>query len=352
MSCVRFGGVTCGGHLSEFFCRLPPACVVQANLHFGPQNDPWQRSKGGRRILKTTLACLYGAISRQTGNMPPAQEHMSALSPADIPSRIGEHFAVVRFLGRGTFGSVVEAVDERTGAAVAIKLEVMDAKFPQLYYEFRVMSELGGNPGFLKPEGFSSQDKFNYLIVKKLPATLESIRVSQRGTLPLLLLGRIGNQILQRLRVLHTAGFAYRDIKPENFMVDQDIVYIIDFGLVKRVQDPHTDAHIPCVYPKAANGTARFMSTRSHNRITQSRRDDLEAFVYMMIFLAHGELPWSGVTGTPEEIEEQIVAFHAATTPETLCAGLPPCFIDTLRYAKGLEFEEVPDFELLFTWWL
>jgi len=39
-------------------------------------------------------------------------------------------------------------------------------------------------------------------------------------------------------------------------------------------------------------GTPRYASKNSHNGVSQSRRDDLEAIGHLAIFLAKGRLPW------------------------------------------------------------
>lgn len=48
----------------------------------------------------------------------------------------------------------------------------------------------------------------------------------------------IGLQILDRLEILHNAGWVYRDIQPENFVMGLEnkspIVHMIDFGKCKR----------------------------------------------------------------------------------------------------------------------
>lgn len=45
---------------------------------------------------------------------------------------------------------------------------------------------------------------------------------------------------------------------------NQNIVYIIDFGLAKRFRDPKTGLHIPYRDGKSLIGTARYASIFTH----------------------------------------------------------------------------------------
>lgn len=102
--------------------------------------------------------------------------------------------------------------------------------------------------------------------------------------------------MIDRVKTLHDHGFLHRDIKPENFIMGQGdnyhTCYIIDFGLCKQWLDPVTGTHIPFAEKKQLTGTARYTSINTHLGIEQSRRDDLEAISYMLIYYINGSLPW------------------------------------------------------------
>ncbi len=139
---------------------------------------------------------------------------------------------------------------------------------------------------------------------------------------------------------MHAKNFVHRDIKPDNFLVgtgkNSDRVYLIDYGLAKKYRDPRTGLHMPYKDNKSLTGTARYASINTHLGIgilridfkrfliEPSRRDDLEAIGYVLIYLLKGTLPWQGLkASTKKEKYERIMEKKIATPIETLCQGAP-----------------------------
>ena len=68
---------------------------------------------------------------------------------------------------------------------------------------------------------------------------------------------------------------------------------MIDFGLAKRYKCPKTDEHIKHKLKIGVTGTARYASLNAHEQYEQSRKDDLEAIGFVLIYFAkEGYLPW------------------------------------------------------------
>jgi casein kinase 1 len=127
---------------------------------------------------------------------------------------------------------------------------------------------------------------------------------------------------------LHSRHIIHRDIKPDNFLIGtgkkKHQLYIIDFGLAKRFRDPKTGEHIPYKDGKSLTGTARYASTYTHLGIEQSRRDDLEAIGYVLMYLNRGDLPWQGLRAkNKKEKYQKIMEKKISTSLEDLCKTYP-----------------------------
>ena len=249
-------------------------------------------------------------------------------------------------LGSGAFGDVYGGRDVRTGASVAVKIESAEAECPQLVYESRVMQELQSAPGIPRNYWFGRHGQYNVLVMQRLGKCLGSEDTAEIDVPAAL---HIATEALLRLQTLHTAGIAHRDIKPENFVFGtgkhKRTLYIIDFGLCKRVVNISTGRHIEHRRGKHISGTPRYASIRMHDGEEQSRRDDLESLGYVLVFLLKGALPWQGLS--PHNNYQATGDVKRHTPISTLCTGLPSAFEALITYARNLKFSSMPDYRYL-----
>ena len=162
----------------------------------------------------------------------------------------------------------------------------------------------------------------------------------------------IGIQMLDRLEFIHSKNIIHRDIKPDNFVLGLDnkshIIYILDFGLSKKFRSSRTHQHIKFSVNKKLIGTARYASINALKGCEQSRRDDLEAIGYVLLYFLRGSLPWQGLhVNKGEDRYKKILQKKKGTSAEDLCKGFPNEFVEYINYTRNLEFEADPDYKFL-----
>ena len=162
----------------------------------------------------------------------------------------------------------------------------------------------------------------------------------------------VGIQMLDRLEFIHFKNMIHRDIKPDNFVIGSEnkshIIYILDFGLSKKFRSTKTHEHIKFSINKKLTGTARYASINSLKGCEQSRRDDLEAVGYVLMYFLRGSLPWQGLhVNRGEDRYKKILQKKKGTSAEELCKGFPSEFVEYINYTRNLEFEADPDYNYL-----
>ena len=257
-----------------------------------------------------------------------------------------------RLLGKGSFGKIYAGVNKTTGDEIAIKLEPLNTEQPQLVYEYKIYKYLQNGFGIPRVYECSKDKKYTILIMDLLGESLEKKFNQCNRKFSLLTVLMIMEQLVSRIEFIHSKNLLHRDIKPDNFLVGRGnkkhIIYAIDFGLSKKYRDSKTGLHIPYRDGKSLTGTARYASINTHLGIEQSRRDDIEALGYMMVYFLKGSLPWQGmVINDPKKKYDKIKKLKYDIKLEDLCAGLPRECIKFIQYARDMKFEDRPDYSYL-----
>jgi len=265
--------------------------------------------------------------------------------------RVGGKFRLGRKLGSGSFGVVYIGTNAESGEEVAIKLESVKSKHPQLLYESKLYKILAG-VGVPDVHWYGVEGDYNAIVIDLLGPSLEDVFSFSNQKFSLKTVLMLADQMINRVEYLHAKNFIHRDLKPDNFLIGlgekASQVHIINFGLAKKYRDTRTQQHIPYRSGKNLTGTARYASVNTHLGIEQSRRDDLEAVFYVLMYFNRGSLPWQGLqASSKKEKYEKIMEKKMSTPVEVLCEHFPCEFVTYANYCRSLNFEDRPDYAYL-----
>ncbi|CDK27348.1 unnamed protein product [Kuraishia capsulata CBS 1993] len=309
-----------------------------------------------------------GGVTPQNQQQQQQPSSSASSTHATDPNIIAKHYKIDKKIGEGSFGIIFKGYDIRNhNLPVAIKFESRKSEAPQLKDEFKAYTILNtsvdsslknheAQSQFLSLSGipklyyYGQEGYYNILIIQLLGPSLEDLfdwcgrRFSPKTV------AQVAKQMICRIQFVHENNLIYRDIKPDNFLVgdNDNIIYLVDFGMIKQYRNPVTKAHIPYREKKSLSGTARYMSINTHLGREQSRRDDLESLGHVFLYFLKGELPWQGLKAPSNKLKyEKIGEKKRSTGIEDLCAGLPHQFANYLKYVRGLRFDETPDYRYL-----
>jgi len=280
-----------------------------------------------------------------------SQSSTTSSAKEEYEKMLDKNFTIIinKQLGKGGFGQIYLGRKIKENIPIAIKVEE-NGNRSHLYMEYEILKSLQGPDGIPHVYSFRQGHKHNYLVMELLGKSLDRLFSDCKKKFSPKTIFQIGYQMIQRIEYIHSKGYIHRDIKPGNFVIgrgdNSKKIYIIDFGLSKKYIDKNTNKHIPYKEGKGLTGTARYVSLFTHYGIEQSRRDDIEGIAYNLIYFAKGKLPWQGVkTKNKKEKHKKIMESKLSFTPEQLCEGLSFEFVNLLKYARELEFEEKPDYK-------
>ncbi|KAJ6430222.1 hypothetical protein OIU84_021598 [Salix udensis] len=275
---------------------------------------------------------------------------------------IGGKFKLGRKIGSGSFGELYLGINVQSGEEVAVKLESVKTKHPQLHYESKLYMLLQGGTGIPHLKWFGVEVDYNVMVIDLLGPSLEDLFNYCNRKLSLKTVLMLADQLINRVEYMHSRGFLHRDIKPDNFLMGlgrkANQVYIIDYGLAKKYRDLQTHKHIPYRENKNLTGTARYASVNTHLGVEQSRRDDLESLGYVLMYFLRGSLPWQGLkAGTKKQKYDRISEKKMLTPTEVLCKNYPSEFTSYFHYCRSLRdffrdlfIREGYQFDYVFDW--
>jgi serine/threonine protein kinase len=255
-----------------------------------------------------------------------APADLSFLAPPTRPGAIGriEHYEVLEVLGRGGFGIVFRAFDERLQRVVAVKV-LSPALVTTSPARKRFLREARSSARVRHENVVQiydvKEEPLPYLVMEFVPGETLQQRLDRSGPLSVAEVLQIGRQVAEGLAAAHATGLIHRDIKPSNILIEdgpQQRAKITDFGLARAVDDASLTRS------GVVAGTPLYMAPEQARGEVLDPRADLFSLGSVLYALLTGQPPFLAgstfavlkrvVEDTPRPIREII-----PEVPEWLC---------------------------------
>ncbi|MBA9002272.1 WD40 repeat domain-containing serine/threonine protein kinase [Thermomonospora cellulosilytica] len=159
---------------------------------------------------------------------------------------IAGQYRLVEEIGRGGFGVVWRARDERLERQVAAKELFLptylghgrrDERRERSLREARSAARIV-HPSAVTVYDVAEDGDCPWIIMELVPGRALNALVREHGPVSPRQAARIGLQVLGALRAAHAAGVVHRDVKPGNVLIGERRVVLTDFGIATIEGDP------------------------------------------------------------------------------------------------------------------
>lgn len=212
-------------------------------------------------------------------------------------------------IGNGAFGVIYKGRNVRTGELVVLKTESLNTVHSSIKHESNILNILYSKSCRNIPPiywyGTIKTPPMRLLVMPFYKEPLDTLRIENER-----MLSNVIRSAICILNHIHDNYVVHRDIKPANFMIHNNELILIDFGLASFYVDSN-EKHIPPANPKKTHiiGTPKYVSWNIHCGEEYSRRDDLMSVVYISLFLLYGTELWSNLP-TFQSTEDNSATSH------------------------------------------
>lgn len=146
---------------------------------------------------------------------------------------------------------------------------------------------------------------------------------------------------------IHNIGIIHRDIKPANICIKNNTPYLIDFGLSKFYIEKEYNTK-----QKNINniiGSINYISCNILNLIEPSRRDDIESFLYILLYMIISDNEYKNYNNLENfyKKDKNIISLYLCKYLNVVNLNILICYIKSLKYHNKPNYNYINSLFLL-----
>lgn len=198
-------------------------------------------------------------------------------------------YRIVEIIGQGGMATVFKARQPGLERWVAVKVlpphYAADRHFSAHFLrEAQAIAQLE-HPHILPVYDFGQKGRYIYLVMRYIEGSHTLADVMRQPLSYSQMLSYL-DQVAAALDYAHERGIVHRDVKPTNILLNQNWVFLADFGLARLTQ-----ASASPVITDVALGTPAYMSPEQGRGATVDARTDIYALGVIVYEMLTGEIP-------------------------------------------------------------
>lgn len=199
--------------------------VGAGSLDYAARYDPTATATTKAKHDYEGTASARGSYASLANSTLPTSDKEGHFIPRE-GEYVTSRYKILRLLGQGTFGKVVECVDKKTNKCVAVKIIRAVQKYRDAsQIEIRVLRTLREHDPHNENKCIHLLDTFNFkshvCIVSELlgKSVFDFLKENSFKPFPPVHIWQFAKQLLQSVAFLHRLNLVHTDLKPENILL-------------------------------------------------------------------------------------------------------------------------------------
>ena len=253
--------------------------------------------------------------------------------------RVAERYRVVRRLGAGGMGQVLQAYDEKLDEMVAIKFLTPNmtdhsVNIKRFILELKLARKIS-HPNVIKVFDYGEWGGASFISMELINGPSLSRWMREQPAIDLKRRMVIVLQLLSGLHAAHKLGVIHRDIKPQNVLLDKrEIPKLVDFGIAQAFDVARAGRHDILI------GSPEYLAPELIRELPFDHRADIYSLAVLMYEVCAGVVPFSSPQITTTLLKHLNVA---PIVPSQRNPAIPP-WLDKI-ILKGLAKEPADRFQ-------